>query len=532
MASYYSGPTLTREQTAQLAYQAGARGDDLVFLTAVPERESGYVAGAHRTNRQRELLLGDRGLWQINYIWDGELKRAGIIQQASDLFDPLTNARAAVYVLRRQGRNAWMAYAGSQNAGVGRGLNMPAAQAAVNRAQQQGLLGTDWNQGTTGGTTGGTTTGTETGPKSLPRDALIVQNDEGLFALFDLGNGIFIHYGLGNRANWNLSGRPITRVSNREYLKRYGNTVSGGLADELTRIPAGFGTYKGYWDSLLNQILGTTNPARYDPEVLRVIAEVAGRPDMSEAEIENKLKATQWYQKRTEGELEWNSLSEAERELRRKETAARMAEQWRTFVGEPISPNDPRISKFIDEIASGKTGIGSWTESYVKPRALLNPESPWSRTLREEREAQNQRGNDIENTANRLREEARRWGQQLSEKTLLGWAQDIVEGTRSDKDVLDMLEKRARGLFPTLGAGLDVETAAAPYIETYRRVMEEETSVLGKDVMRAMVNGETLLDFETRLKSTTGWQDTANAREETFSMLGQVGQMFGYAGTN
>lgn len=317
MPSYYGGVTLSREQTAQVAYAAGARGDDLIFLTAIPQRESSYNAGAHRTDAPRSRLSGDRGLWQINYRWDRELMNAGIIRQPSDLFDPMVNARAAVYVLRKQGRAAWGMGSNGWAAGGDpmKGASWDAAAQAVSRAGAQGLLGQDWQSGPSAASPGQAGGGT-TGPVGLPRDARIVQvGGKAPVVVFNLMPGLFIYY----TGNFNASGRPVERITQAQWNKKYGGrTPFAGDVEELKSIPSGFGSYKEFWNSIVNQVIGSSNPARNDPEIMRVIAEIAGRPDMSAAEIENRLKATKYYQRRTEGELQWNSLSEAERAAQRK----------------------------------------------------------------------------------------------------------------------------------------------------------------------------------------------------------------------
>lgn len=52
------------------------------------------------------------GLWQINMIGSlGPARRAQFgLSRNEDLFDPQTNARAAVAIYRQQGYNAWGAY--------------------------------------------------------------------------------------------------------------------------------------------------------------------------------------------------------------------------------------------------------------------------------------------------------------------------------------------------------------------------------------------------------------------------------------
>ncbi len=143
--------TLTREQTAQYAYAAGFRGNDLVKIVAIAGRESGYRTDAHRSDADKSRLLGDRGLWQINYVHDPGLIKAGIIKQKSDLFDPAVNARAAYYLYQRSSNTLapWTAGPGGWTAGGDPlyGTNVQAAREAVDSASRKGLFGIplpDW----------------------------------------------------------------------------------------------------------------------------------------------------------------------------------------------------------------------------------------------------------------------------------------------------------------------------------------------------------------------------------------------------
>lgn len=114
--SYYSGTKLTQEQTANHLYNAGFRGDALWQMTALAGRESGYDPGAHGSERPRHELSGDRGLFQINYVWDQQLMRAGIIRSRADLLNPAINAKAAKYLYDQEGLSPWNAANGRWNA--------------------------------------------------------------------------------------------------------------------------------------------------------------------------------------------------------------------------------------------------------------------------------------------------------------------------------------------------------------------------------------------------------------------------------
>lgn len=146
----WTGVKLTREQTAQILYQAGFRGQALVDMVAIAGRESNYRPGIHGTASPKERVSGDRGLFGINYSNDKALMAAGIIHDPKDLFDPVINAKAAYY-MSSGGSNLfpWGAMKGGWAAGGDPfyGANRGAAQAAVDNAGQQGLLGRDWQTG-------------------------------------------------------------------------------------------------------------------------------------------------------------------------------------------------------------------------------------------------------------------------------------------------------------------------------------------------------------------------------------------------
>jgi hypothetical protein len=533
MAVYHNSPgvVLTREQTAQLAYQAGARGDDLVFLTGIPQGESSYMPGVHRTDSPRSRISGDRGLWQINYIWDNQLKQAGIINSPSDLFDPMTNARAAVYVLQHQGRQAWFAYDGSM--GGNDRINWSAARQAVTNATNSGLISQNWNNTNTPSAAPSTNASGGGGVQQvqdIPSDARLVSSAGKLFAFFDTGNGNFIRYDI-NPGQVSTAGRRIENVAPGPGLtKVFGRYVLGGNIDELEAIPTGFGTFKAFWNSIVDTIIGPSNPARRDPEVLRVLAEYAARPDMERAELENKLQATKWFQARTQAELEWNDLSEAERGKRRREVMAQMQQLYQRYMGK--APDTDFMAKHadLDRIASGKITLTDWVESVLKPAAEGTAESPWARELRDEKEAQRQRGFDIGNTTSRIRDELERYGLKWTGAQVTTWARAIVEKRKNDADLTAALEAGAQALYPGLGPlnGSDVVTLAAPWLETYERVLEKKGSLFTPQIREALAKGEPVWDMEKRLTKSSAWLTTRNADERMNDLASQIGEMFGY----
>lgn len=89
---------------------AGGSPKEAALMTAIAMAESRGKQDAHNTNAQ----TGDNsyGWWQINMIGDmGPARRQQFgLRSNEQLFDPMTNARAAIQVLRSQGLGAWGAY--------------------------------------------------------------------------------------------------------------------------------------------------------------------------------------------------------------------------------------------------------------------------------------------------------------------------------------------------------------------------------------------------------------------------------------
>jgi len=88
---------LSDKAIAQFAANAGFAGSDLTKAVAVALAESGGEPNAQHINTNGSV---DRGLWQINSIH-------GI---GGNLFDPATNAAAAMTVFKQQGWGAWTTF--------------------------------------------------------------------------------------------------------------------------------------------------------------------------------------------------------------------------------------------------------------------------------------------------------------------------------------------------------------------------------------------------------------------------------------
>ncbi len=523
---------LTQEQVAQILYQAGWRGEDLVTMLAIGGRESKYNPAAHRTdNPNPTAQTGDYGLFQINSVHLGFLKQAIGITQMSDLLDPVVNAKAALALKNKSGGfSPWSAAPGGFNASGSPtyGTNVEAARAAVTNATNQGLLGQDWQQGgSVSSTTGGAVS--PTAKFKLPSDAKVVNiaGTYDVYALFDVG-GVNISYKINPNSAVDISGASVTKMSQADWQSTA--AVDAGLADELGTVGSTYGSYKGFWDSIVGQVMGYNNPAKDDPEVRRVLAEFAGRPDMNPLELNNKLQATAWWKSRTLGQLDWNGLADGEKAKRRDDTANRMADTWKQYTGQPVTASDPMIQNYLEQVASGQMGFGSWTESVVKKHALDIANSPYNRDLSDEQKAEKQPGIDVENTAMRVRQTLDRWGLKWGESTIQDWARKIVNKDASDDDLTETLKNQAQAQYGQWKPrDMETLTYAAPWMETANRVLERPTDLSDPKVQQALTKGQPVWQFEQDLKKSDEWLGTKNARDSLTTLAGSVGKLMGFS---
>jgi hypothetical protein len=100
--------TLTREEIARYATNAGFSGNDVQIAVAVALAESGGNTDSHNAKPPDDSY----GLWQINML--GSLgpdrrKKFGITSNTA-LFDPAVNAKAAKIIHDGSGWDAWTTY--------------------------------------------------------------------------------------------------------------------------------------------------------------------------------------------------------------------------------------------------------------------------------------------------------------------------------------------------------------------------------------------------------------------------------------
>ena len=351
----------------------------------------------------------------------------------------------------------------------------------------------------------------------------------GNLVIYEVAPGIFVYYDVDVTGVEGAPVSPTVTMDQAAFERQFGDSViRGGSVTELPTITQEHGTYASYWNWVLDSFLGD-NPARQDQGVLRVMALLAARPDMSQVELENRLQRTEYWQDRTNLQRQWNDLSPEEQRLRVDEAAAQLAQVYWQNVGQRINYNDKNLRREARALASGQKGQGQILEEWIRPIAEKDEGSPWSRTIQNERRARGQHGVDIENRAEAVRSLAREWGVSLSGITVDKWARAMAENSMSEADVLEELRKQADALYgswkdpnkPTL-------EAAAPWLQAYEALMEKPGDLFNPDVQRALTTGMPMPDFQDLLRRKPEWMETQNAQDTFLTEVGDLGRRMGF----
>jgi Transglycosylase SLT domain len=493
-----------------------ATGVPLKIALAIVQQESGGDPNA----------IGDNGhsvgLFQLNDQGEG----AGMT--VAQRQDPYQNALIALRVV---------ANVMQQHPDWSPGQIAAAAQRPANPSAYAQSVDAIYN-GNGGGTVTASTT-TPTGSAS-PQQSYQVPLGAGAqhvtigggydMVLYQVAPGVYIYFGLSGVDASNLG--PAVDLSSDQFNALH--AISGGNGQALDSVRTTYGDFETFWNHILDTYLGPNQAARSDPGVLAVMAEIAGRPDMSAEEIQNKIKETTYWQTRTAGQLAWNDLSPAEQQKQIGDIAAQLSDQFFNLVGvTPGSDMTDAINYWALQVASGVKGMNEAVDTFIKGEALKNPESPWSRTIRTEQENERQRGVDISNQTETNRQLADKWGVQLAPDTLAQWGSDIVTKTKSAADYVDYLRGQAQILYPWIKqldptGETDTQTLATPWTQTYARVMEKPGELSNPQIQQALSNATPVWQFEQDLKRTPDWLTTKNAQQDMTSAAGDLGRRMGF----
>ena len=321
--------------------------------------------------------------------------------------------------------------------------------------------------------------------------------------------------------------------------------VDGGTTDTFRGVPAGK-SYQDLVNDLLLQLGLAGTDALQDAGIMGVIA-LAMTRQMSEAELKNRLQQTEWWNSRTDKQREWNDLSDAEKALRVVDEASKMAGLWFTYVGvdlqlaqfdvdgdgtlssDELRRGNPDLYDWASRVASGEVSQVTAVNMWMKDKALENPESPWSRTVRDEEKAQLQHGVDIENTGGQIRDLYNQWGVPISDERADSLAEQVELNLMSFEDVEEELSAQAQALYPNKPENMPTMEWAQPYVQTYMQTLEVPNMGLTDPVLnRALADGTNLADFRVGLRNDDRWLETQNAKDEMNTTISQLGRTMGF----
>ena len=354
------------------------------------------------------------------------------------------------------------------------------------------------------------------------------------------GVGQFVGYEIAPGVWGYWDGAGIDRVNNAQVYTVDSATWEGlssvrlGDIGELDELEAGYGTFKEFITEQAYRA-GIAQGALTDEVVARVFLETIADPALllpeNAALLAGKLQESEWFKTRTTRQRQWNdgSLSPADKQQFIEEEISNLKAEVYRYLGANVPFNDPRLREWAEKIASGATSISTIINSEIKPMAEGLPDSPWSRTLRDEDRAQLQRGVDYEDEAARIRAKANRWGVTMSEDDLLEWGRKVTENIMSQDDITEYLKDQAQALYPWKARELETAAAAAPYIQAFNSTFEVSgTDLFSDEIQQAMQSGKTVTDFAQELRNTDRWLTTENGRDSVLSIGSQVARTMGF----
>lgn len=374
----------------------------------------------------------------------------------------------------------------------------------------------------------------------VPSGGFLIELGGVLNIVYDLGGGVFLYYdfgGAGVAEKFDLAtlGEPTERISHDQFDQKYKTTtkaVHGGtatdlLADDLQRSP----TFQDWIDRRILEFTGGNTDLANNVEIRSLIVTYA-TGEMTEAELQGRLRQTDYWRQRTDAQREWNDLSPAEQQFRVNEAKTLLADQYFRLVGATVSLSDPTLNDWAQKYASGASGQGFIVENWIKVEALKNVESPWSRLIRAEEIAQRQHGIDIENQTQRVEQMYRRWGVQATRDVYANWARQMTENQASDDDLIVFLQGQAASQYghvlPDAGK-VETLTLVQPYMDMFSNTLEQaRPDVFNTDIQKALSQGQTVFDFGQALRADDRWLATQNSRDTLVRDATEIGRSMGF----
>lgn len=385
------------------------------------------------------------------------------------------------------------------------------------------------------------------GPVSMPTGGEVYDVAGEKFMMYTIKglNGVSTKIFFKLDPNAQYQGTPQS-VTAAQWASIHTGAQNGGASEAFRGSEPGR-SFDDYMTQVLMEMGIYGTDALADKGVLDVIAMWMARPDMSETEFQSRLAQTEWYSTRTDKQRAWNDKSTAQQELEISDAAGQLVGVWFTYTGEDLDLSEfdldgdgrvsaselkkgnPELYNRAMSIASGTATQTMVVNEWIKPYAKQNPESPWSRTLRNEEQQQGEHGRKVADEAGKVMELYRQYGFEISVDEAKKIGEDLVMNRTSFTDVELGLDEQAMVLYPSKPKGVTVMSWAQPYRQTYQSVLElGEPALTDATLSNALSQGMSLGEFRKQLKHDDRWQDTKNAKDEVFGVLSGLGNQMGF----
>lgn len=286
---------LNLAQIEAIAMHAGASRSEAVRLAAIAMAESGGHIGAHNPVPPDNSY----GLWQINMLGDmGPSRRREYgIRSNNALFDPLTNARAALKVLRSQGWGAWSTYSNGAYEQF-----IPHAQQAIEHAPNVDVSrihvsGHSYASTVGGGGTGGALDTAQPLTVRQYLDDPVIQNQYGYLAAFLHNKEVGPILARAARNGWGAN-RLLGALEKTEWWQKTSASARQWQAQQ-EMDPASARQRLVSMRHQVQSLAQATLGYRLDPQRAQHLANTAIAADWSQQDLQHAVGAEFHYQQKT-----------------------------------------------------------------------------------------------------------------------------------------------------------------------------------------------------------------------------------------
>lgn len=264
--------------------------------------------------------------------------------------------------------------------------------------------------------------------------------------------------------------------------------------------------------------------ARSNPE-LKKLLDKAAKEEWDSARFEREMMNTSWYKTHDE---------------RRRAIALQKATDPSTWK-QTLANKTTAVASLAAQMGI-QINVDYWAE-----RAL---ENSWDdATLRaiifnNGRNPKLTGGGEAAEVENFVRETYANYGFDLSPEKLRTYQEQILSGRNTTGGIENLVKNQAKKVYSQyadeLDAGMTIRDIAEPYMQTMANTLEVPATsldlrdkyikkALGFQASDGKPGVKPLWQFERELKDDPRWQYTKQARDETYAVLQQVGQDWGFA---